>query len=163
MGAADQRRFDALRRLHYPADRNQVPAHITLFHHLAPSVLPELCDMMRQMAASHAAPRAELAELMSLGKGTAFRVHSPDLLDMRAEIADHFYGMMAQQDQAIPRLHITVQNKVTRQEAAGLQRELAREFCPRPLQITGLAAFYYRDGPWEPAFSITFRGRAKRR
>lgn len=162
MGAANQRHFDALRRQHYPEHRNHVPAHITLFHHLAPALLPELCDVMRRLSASAPAPRAEVVDIMTLGEGTAFRVHSLDLLELRAMIADHFHGMITQQDQGTPRLHITVQNKVTRKEAADLQRDLARTFQPHTLEIHGLAAFHYRDGPWEPAFSIRFRGRAGR-
>src|SRR5690606_9346017 len=41
-GAADQAWLEDLRRAHYPQERNQVPAHLTLFRQLPPSVEPEL-------------------------------------------------------------------------------------------------------------------------
>jgi hypothetical protein len=41
-GKADAAWFDTLRRAHYPAEHNQLPAHLTMFHHLAPSLAEEL-------------------------------------------------------------------------------------------------------------------------
>ncbi len=52
MGAADQRYFDALRRAHFPPERNYLSAHITLFHHLPPSLLEELAALFRAIAAA---------------------------------------------------------------------------------------------------------------
>ena len=34
LDARVQRRLDALRRAHFPPDRNHLDAHVTLFHHL---------------------------------------------------------------------------------------------------------------------------------
>jgi hypothetical protein len=161
LGAAHQRRYDDLRRLHYPQHRQMVGAHITLFHHLPPSILDELSHMMRQLAAEMAPPQAEVRGIMDLGSGTALFIHSPDLLDMRAMIADHFGSMIAMQDQARPRLHITIQNKVSRKEAISLQRRLAQDFQPHPLDIAGLAAHHYRDGPWDVAVQTRFRGSSR--
>src|SRR3546814_3178318 len=67
-----------------------------------------------------------LREVYSLGQGVAFRIDSPELLAIRARIADHFAGMLTAQDQGTPRLHITVQNKVAAAEARALLAELAR-------------------------------------
>ncbi len=39
--------LEGLRRAHYPADRNQVPAHLTLFHALPPSALDEARRQLR--------------------------------------------------------------------------------------------------------------------
>ena len=52
MGAEDFAWADSLRRAHFPPERNKVPAHISLFHHLPPSLLPELSDRMKQLAAA---------------------------------------------------------------------------------------------------------------
>lgn len=100
-----------------------------------------------------------LSDIISLGSGTAFRIHSPDLLAIRARMADWFAGSLSAQDQGTPRLHITVQNKVTTAAARALFAELTADFVPRPLSITGLAAHHYRGGPWEAAFERKFRGR----
>lgn len=159
MGAADRLHFDALRAAHFPPERNHLRAHITLFHQLPPSALDELDGLIRAIAAETPPPAAMLREIYSLDSGTAFRIDSPDLLAIRARIADRFTGMLTAQDQGTPRLHITVQNKVTPREARQLCAELARDFRPRPLVIAGLAAHHYRGGPWEAAFARNFRGR----
>ena len=158
MGAADQRFFDALRAAHFPPERNYLAAHITLFHQLPPSCLDELDRLFRRIAADTPPPAAMLREVYSLGQGVAFRIESPELLAIRARIADHFAGMLTAQDQGTPRLHITVQNKVSAAEARALLAELASGFRSRPLAIKGLAAHHYRGGPWEPAFARGFRG-----
>ena len=158
MGAADQRFFDALRAAHFPPLRNRVPAHITLFHQLPPSSLDELKELVRRMAADTPPPAAMIADVYSLGTGVAFRIESPALLAIRARLADRLAGLLTAQDRGIPRLHVTVQNKVAPETARALLATLARDFRPRALTITGLAAFHYRGGPWEPAFSRNFRG-----
>ena len=158
MGAADQRHFDALRAAHYPPQRNHVAAHITLFHQLPPSASGELARLIRRIAADTPPPAAMLGAPWSLGGGVAFRIDSPDLLAIRHRIADHFAGMLTAQDQGVPRLHITVQNKVGASEAKLLLARLTQEFRPRPLAITGLAAHQYRGGPWDPLFARNFRG-----
>lgn len=161
MGAADQRFFDALRRAHFPPERNHLAAHITLFHQLPPSGLDELERLIRAIAADTPPPAAMLREIYSLGQGVAFRIESPDLLAIRARIAERLAGMLTAQDQGVPRLHITVQNKVAAAEARALLAELTSDFHPRPIAITGLAAHHYRGGPWEPAFARSFRGRRR--
>lgn len=158
MGAADQRYYDALRSAHFPPERNHLAAHITLFHQLPPSCLDELDRLIRRIATATPPPAARVRDIYSLGNGVAFRVDSPDLLAIRAGIADHFAGMLTAQDQGTPRLHITVQNKVAPKEARALIAELAADFRPRALAIKGLAVFHYLGGPWERAFARNFRG-----
>ena len=157
MGAADFGWAEGLRRAHFPPERNLVPAHITLFHHLPPSAMDEVARRLKALCAGRA-PVARLAEVMLLGRGVAYRVESPELMAMRDELADAFAGLLVPQDQGRPRFHITVQNKVAAAEARALLAKLASDFRPRPLAITGLAAHHYRGGPWEPAFARSFRG-----
>jgi hypothetical protein len=156
LGDADFAWADALRRAHFPSDRNVVPAHLTLFHHLPPSVEGELLDRMKRACAG-AAPAARIARVLNLGGGVAFGIDSPDLMALRDDLADAFAGLLTPQDRATPRLHITVQNKVPAAEAKRLAEELARGFRPRPLRIAGLSAWRYRDGPWEAVKTVRFR------
>lgn len=158
MGGADQRWADAMRRTHYPPEQNRLSAHITLFHHLPPMHLPEIKARASDIAKSNPKPRAKLIEVISLGRGVAYRIESPDLMDMRDALASDFHGLLIPQDQARPRLHITVQNKVEPPVAKALLHNLAAEFTPRPLEISGLAAHYYRGGPWEDISRWAFRG-----
>jgi hypothetical protein len=160
MGAEDFAWADALRRAHFPPERNWLKAHITLFHHLPPSCLSELIQLLRREAVAPPPP-ARLSAVMSLGRGVAYRVESDDLLDIRARLAEAFQGLLTPQDQHMPQLHITVQNKVDPAVAKALQAELSRGFHPRPLSIVGLAAHYYRGGPWELAGQVKFRGHSR--
>ncbi|MDB5712231.1 MAG: hypothetical protein JWL96_4301 [Sphingomonas bacterium] len=149
-GAADAAWFDALRRQHFPPERNQLAAHLTMFHHLPPSLAVELKGWLASATRGVSAPRARIAGLVSLGEGVAYRVDSDDLVAIRARLADHFTGMLTPQDQAGWRPHVTVQNKVRPDVARALLRTLEAEFAPRPVVIAGLASWWYRGGPWEP-------------
>ncbi len=149
-GAADAAWFDALRRRHFPPERNQLAAHLTMFHHLPPSLATELKGRLASETRGVAVPRARIAGLVSLGEGVAYRIDSDDLVAIRARLADHFTGMLTPQDQAGWRPHVTVQNKVRAEEARALRRTLEADFTPRQVAITGLASWWYRGGPWEP-------------
>lgn len=157
MGAEDFAWADGLRRAHFPPERNKVPAHISLFHHLPPSLLPELSDRMKQLAAAPP-PLAILNGVILLGRGVAFGVRSDALLAIRDELAEAFRGLLTPQDQARPRLHITVQNKVEPAVARALADQLKAGFRSRPLHIAGLAAWHYREGgTWDLAKKVSFR------
>ena len=158
MGKADQAWATGLRRAHYPPERNYLDAHITLFHHLPPGHLPEIKSRLAALASECPPPVAWLSDVLMLGKGVAYRIESPELLAIREELAHDFRGLLIAQDQARPRLHITVQNKVEAPFAKALHAQLAAQFTPRPLAISGLAAHYYRGGPWENIARWSFRG-----
>jgi hypothetical protein len=157
LGAEDFQWLDSLRRAHFPPERNVISAHLTLFHHLPPSLLGELKERLRS-ATFEPPPPATLSGIMSLGRGTAFRVHAPELARTRDDLAEAFAPLLIPQDAQGWRPHITIQNKVTPETARALQRELEAGFKPRPLAITGLAAWHYRDGPWDYAFGSAFGG-----
>jgi 2'-5' RNA ligase len=156
-GVVDFAWLQGLRRTHYPRERNRVPAHLTLFSHLPPSSEAELETRLARLAAAPP-PRATVAGIMDLGEGTALRVESSELEDMRDELAEAFHGLLAAQDQGPWAPHVTIQNKVERREARALQAQLAAKFEPRPLAIKGLAMWIYADGPWRPLKNLSFRG-----
>lgn len=147
--AADHAWLDGLRRAHFPPERNVLAAHLTLFHHLPPSLAPELRRRLADATRGVRAPRAEAAGLIGLGRGVAIRIVSPDLMDIRAELARAFSGLLTPQDQAGWRPHVTIQNKVAPDEARALERRLSADFTPRAVKLAALAAWHYRGGPWE--------------
>ena len=149
--------LQGLRRAHYPPDRNRVPAHLTLFHALTPSVEHDAKFQLSVHTRSAPPPRATVAGIMDLGGGVAFRVVSGELDEIREAIADHFHGMLSSQDSAGWRPHVTIQNKVKPRESRALIAELERHFRPRPLGIAGLSLHRYLDGPWETLASYRFR------
>ncbi|MDR6850584.1 2'-5' RNA ligase [Sphingomonas sp. BE123] len=149
LGRQDQAEFDALRRAHFPPERNVLPAHLTLFHHLPPSALDELKHRLNAATRGVRAPAARAAGLMSLGRGVAVRIESPGLAAIRSDLSEAFAGLLTPQDAGGWRPHVTIQNKVTPAMAKLLLGALGREFRPRDVEIAGLAAWYYRGGPWE--------------
>lgn len=155
-GPGDDGWLQQLRQTHYPAERNRVPAHLTLFHQLPPSLVDELSARLGAATAAPPPP-ATIAGLMDLGEGTAFRVESPALEAIRADLADALHGLLMPQDRAAWRPHVTIQNKVAPREARALRQQLAANFEPRPLQIRALASWRYLDGPWEPLKVHPFR------
>ena len=157
LGAADFAWLDGLRRQHYPPERNQVPAHLTLFHALAPSAESELRGRLAGLAAGPA-PATRIAGIMDLGGGVALRVVSDDLDAIRAALADDLHGLLGAQDAGGWRPHITIQNKVAPKVARDLVRSLERDLQPRPLRIAGLAFHRYLGGPWERLGLFPFRG-----
>jgi hypothetical protein len=83
-----------------------VPAHLTLFHHLPPSVRSELDRRLADYAATPA-PVAVIAGIMDLGGGTALRVESEGLEDIRYDLALALRGLLTPQDMAPWRPHVT--------------------------------------------------------
>ncbi|MEM7666716.1 MAG: 2'-5' RNA ligase family protein [Pseudomonadota bacterium] len=151
---------EELRRAHYPAERNHLHAHVTMFHSFAPSLLAELKHYLPRIASEFAPPEAEVTGLLDLGTGTAIAIASPQLLALRGLIAEHFHGSLTAQDLYEPRPHITIQNKVTKREARALQAELGRKIEPRGFAFPALELHLYQGGPWELVKACAFRGKA---
>lgn len=148
---------DALRRAHYPPDRNRLRAHVTLFHALPPSVEEELVELLGSLART-APPPARIGGLMKLGTGTALSIESPEMVALHDRIADRMHGLLTQQDAQPLRLHVTIQNKVTAQAARGLQADLAPQFQPRTFRFRGFGLYAWEDGLWRPIRLVSFRG-----
>lgn len=148
-----------LRRAHFPAERNKLDAHVTLFHAFAPSVRDELRGVLAGLANEFAPPHASIGGLMALGGGTALAITSPQMLGIWRLIAGRFHGALTAQDQHEPRLHITIQNKVSRKEAEALQQELAPRIEPRDFRFKGLGLHLYRTTHWEALGRWSFRGK----
>ncbi len=149
--------FDQLRERHFPPERNFIQAHLTLFHALPHAnrdlIQPQLHEITRRE------PPVEgwTSKLQSLGRGVAFVVDCPKLVSLRSNLAQLWYSELTAQDRQTPRLHITVQNKVTPEKARALLGALNREFKPQPLLFEGLDLWRYLGGPWSlvEAFSFT--------
>ena len=156
MGPADFAWLDGERRRYFPPERNQLSAHLTMFHALPPSLKDEVRGQLKEMSAS-ARPAATVAGLINLGGGVAYRVVSPELDTIREAIAAHFHGSLTAQDAGGWRAHVTIQNKVPSGDAKALFERLEREFRPRALAIHALALHRYLGGPWESLGRWAFR------
>lgn len=157
IGPPDFAWLDELRRLHYPPERNRVPAHLTLVRTLPPSAEDEAARALARAAAGRA-PAATLSSIMELNSGVAFRIRSPDLERLREELAAQFQGLLSAPDRNGWIGHVTIQNKAPPSETKRLLQALRAMFVPRPLAINGLQLVRYREGKWEEARSWSFRG-----
>ncbi len=146
--------LDTLRQTHFPPSRNLVPAHITLFHDL-----PSDEDIAGELAAvcSETADFAvSFPKVRFLGRGVAVEVASPELVRVRARLADVWGRWLTPQDRQPYRPHVTVQNKVTAAEARTLYANLSATWSPFDGRGTGLQLWHYRGGPWESAGDFAF-------
>lgn len=160
LGAADLAWLDGQRRRHFPPERNQLPAHLTMFHALPPSADAETRTLLSALAADEPPPPALVAGLMDLGGGVAYRIVSDSLDRIRDDLAVAFHGLLGAQDSAGWRPHVTIQNKVAPKISRALLADLERDFVARPLAISGLGLHRYLGGPWEQLAVYRFRGRA---
>jgi hypothetical protein len=130
-GAGTQAALDRMRAQWFPPERNQLAAHLTLFHALPADALAEVTAALERVCA-RPAPAAEVSGVRSLGRGTALVVASPGLVRAREEVAAGFAG------------------RLTR------QAELSAGFVPWALDVTGLAVHRYLGGPWELLAEVGF-------
>lgn len=148
---------DAMRRAHFPPERNKLKAHVTLFHALPPSVEAELRALLGNLAAA-SPPEARITGLMKLGEGTALDVHSPGMVDFHVQIAERMHGLLSRLDSPEVRLHITIQNKVSAGQARALQAELEPKLERRKFRFRGFELFGFEDGIWRYIREFPFRG-----
>ena len=156
-----QSRADQLRQAHFPPERNFLKAHVTLFHALPPSCERELRAVLAELVREHAPVPALLTGVMKLGRGTALGIESEGMLALWQRLSERFHGLLTPQDEHRPRLHVTIQNKVSIEAAKALQAELAPKVLPREFAFRGFGLYAYRGGPWEPLREFAFRGAAR--
>jgi 2'-5' RNA ligase len=151
-------RFDGERRAWFPERLNFIPAHVTLFHNLPGEELSTVVrDLEREAAAMSAFP-VEVSGLRKLGRGTAYELRSPDLAGLRARLAERWAAWLTTQDRQGFKPHVTVQNKVSPEEARSLYDRLAAEFRPETVRAEGLLLWRYKGGPWDPVGDYRLRG-----
>lgn len=157
LAAADFAWLDGERKRFFPPERNQLAAHLTMFHALPPSCEEEARRELKKHAVGKA-PRATVAGLMNLGRGVAYRIVSDELEAIRRDIAQHFHGLLTAQDGQGWRPHVTIMNKAEPKDAKRLLEALAATFEQRPLRIAGLGLHRYLGGPWERLLVTNFKG-----
>jgi len=156
--ADDQARFERLRALHFPADRNVIPAHVTLFHHLPGPELPAIQQTLEHRCAAMPPFSVAASGLRFLGRGVAYALQAPELTALRADLAKAWHGWLTPQDQQGYRPHVTIQNKATPEAARILQQNLQAAFAPFTVRAEGLLLWRYLGGPWEAVGRHAFAG-----
>jgi 2'-5' RNA ligase len=153
---AAQARFDRLRAQHFPPERNFLAAHVTLFH-----ALPgEQLDAVRaELAAAADRPAFDVAVtgVRFLGRGVAYVLASPEVAELRNDLATAWRPWLTPQDRQPHAPHVTVQNKVAPDVARALHERLLAEFAPETVRARGLGLWRYLGGPWAPVGEHPFR------
>lgn len=153
---ASQAALDALRRANFPAERNHLRAHLTLFHKLPGDELERVTADLDEVAGAFRPVAMIATKPIALGRGVAIAFDAPGLHTVRAELRRRWDAWLAPQDRQRHRPHVTVQNKVTPSEARALHAELSASFAPFPATGIGLALWRYLGGPWEHVAAFPF-------
>ena len=148
--------LDGLRRRHFPAALNRVPAHVTLFHRLPGQDLRVASERLAAVCGRTGPMPFTMAETRFLGRGVALAVDCPGLVALRADLARAWRDRLLAQDREGYRPHATVQNKVTAAQARETQARLGA-VLPIFGTTDGLMLWHYRGGPWEEAGRFPFR------
>jgi 2'-5' RNA ligase len=140
--------FNTLRKEHFPPERNFLDAHITLFHKLPEEQEASIKETLQEIS-SRSALMLSFSSLRFLGKGVAVNVESSELLELRRQLATTWQDWLEAQDKQPFKPHVTVQNKVTPEEAKRLLENLQQTWVPLTGKGTGLLLWRYLGGPWE--------------
>jgi 2'-5' RNA ligase len=153
--AAD--RFDAVRSALFPTGRTAVGAHVTLFHAVPGQLRDTVLGDVRTVCERPAFP-VRVRSVDSLGRGAAFGLSSPELDDVHRTLQRSWWDSLTPQDRQGFRPHVTVQNKVSPDDARRTVQRLRATFEPYDVTAEGLAVWRYVGGPWEPVQTISFAG-----
>jgi hypothetical protein len=142
-------RFNSLRQQHFPPERNFLPAHITLFHALPSQHERSICHTLQEVCSQTSVLPLIFPTLRCLGNGVAIEVESSELLQIHQDLAYCWKHWLTPQDRQRYRSHITIQNKVSPEQARQLYDRLLPEWQLQQGQGEGLLLWYYKGGPWE--------------
>ncbi len=160
---ASQGKFDRLREAHFPPERNYLRAHLTLFHKLLAEHEDEISADLKEVCEDREPFTLTATGVRFLGQGVAYELSSPDLQSLRKNLASRWEPWLGAQDRQGFKPHVTVQNKVSPDEARKLHESLQAAFSPFEVGGEGLSLWRYLDGPWEPAetypFGVSLRSR----
>jgi 2'-5' RNA ligase len=155
----DPHSFDILNKLrqeHFPPERNFLDAHITLFHKLPGEQEVSIKTTLKTLADSTSAFELTFSTLRFLGKGVAANVESPELLELRKKLLTSWGSYLEAQDKQPFKPHVTIQNKVTSEEARVLLEHLQETWIPLTGQGTALLLWQYLSGPWKLVEKFSF-------
>ena len=149
--------FNQLRQRHFPAERNYLEAHLTLFHQLPGAEAKRLVSELESISQQYRPLKLVVKEVRLLGKGVAYRVESTLLQQLHRQLQKQWRSHLTAQDQQKLWPHVTVQNKVSPNEAKRLHAELSEGFAPFEAVGTGLHLWEYHGGPWQSRQQFGFR------
>ena len=158
LDAQSTEKFNDLRRQHFPRERNYLDAHLTLFHALPAAAETRIRADLEEISARTPLLDLDYPNLRFLGKGSAVEVESRALVELRRELSSKWRDALGAQDSRVIKPHVTIQNKVSPDEARALFDQLSRDWQPFGGRGEGLLLWRYQGGPWEAAGQWKFEG-----
>lgn len=157
MDADSFEHFNGLRQVHFPPERNHIPAHITLFHHLPGAEEATVVQVLARAAADTPRFLMETSGLWMMGFGVAYLLQSPQAVALHAQLQQQFAPWLTPQDARQGfKPHITVQNKASATAAKHLHAQLLESFAPQTIEAMGLDLWEYLGGPWKHRARFAF-------
>jgi 2'-5' RNA ligase len=130
---------------------------VTLFHALPGEWHDAVVSDLVEIAARPAFD-VLVSGVMPLGRGAAYRLESGELAAVHVSLRARWEVALTPQDRQPYRPHVTVQNKVTPEEARATVTALRAGFTPYPVRAVGLGLWRYEGGPWAPLGRYLFLG-----
>lgn len=158
LDSTSQKRFQDLRDRYFPADRNIVPAHISMYHALPPHQVDRISADLKE-ATNIEAFTLRIAQVVSIGRGVMYGIESPELLKLHQELSAKWIEWLIPQDRQKYKPHIVVQNKVEPSIARETYTKLSEEFSPSEAMAESVVLWLYRGGPWEELYQFPFAQR----
>ena len=158
LDAAAMARLEVERRAFFPAARNVIPAHVTLFQRLPGARLDEVAAGCAAVARATAPMAARATGITAFSQGGAVALEVDGFHRLRERLAAEWTFPLEDQDRARRKPHATVMNRA-RKEAVAVALEMLRaRFAPFDATAEGLDLWHYRGGPWEAAGAWSFVG-----
>ncbi len=151
-------RLDRLRARYFPADRNLVPAHLSLFHHLPGGEGPAIDEALAEVARASGPIPLAFAHPKRTGRGMMVEVGASGLAAIRSAIARRFAAALTDQDRQPFRPHVMLMNKADRAEVDSAYAEIRATWAPWSGLGDRIILWRYLGGPWEEVESYELTG-----
>ena len=148
--------FNNLRKQYFPAERNYLDAHLTLFHNL-PGSEQAIIESINTVCNNYNVFDMQVSKIVSIGNGVAYKIESPELKQLHKYLQQQFTQWLIPQDKQTLWPHITIQNKTDALIANQLINELNSGFIPFKVNALGFSLWEYKGGPWEFISEFRFK------
>ncbi len=142
-------RLDRLRGRYFPADRNQVPAHLSLFHQLPGDDGDVIDRALRDATRARGPIPLAFPSVKRMARGVMAVVEAPGLAPLRSRLAQAFAHRLTPQDRQPFRPHVTLMNKAERGEVDLAFEALQASWSPWDGAGDRIILWRYLGGPWE--------------
>jgi len=156
--------MQTLRRRWFPADRLKVPAHVTLFHALPESRLPQVEDLITDLARHTPQFEISTGHVQRMRKGVLVNIREGDV-DVHylfATMRDAFMPWLMEQDKWC-KAHWTIQNKEEDQDRVEDAFWDTQRVGTVLGWATGFTLWNYNDGHWLKEKDYDFQGGMRQR